>query len=74
MNNQITIIGIGLIGGSLAKALRKSGFAGTIVGVDQDESALQTAVKLGVIDRYSNDLVESVAGSDIIVLLSLIHI
>ena len=68
MNNQITIIGIGLIGGSLAKALRKSGFAGTIVGVDQDESALQTAVKLGVIDRYSNDLVESVAGSDIIVL------
>ena len=68
MNRQITIIGTGLIGGSLAKALRKSGFADTIVGVDQDESALQAAVELGVIDRYSNDLVESVAGSDIIVL------
>ena len=68
MNKQISIIGTGLIGGSLAKALRKSGFAKTIVGADQSETALQTAVELGVIDRYSTDLIEAVAGSDVVVL------
>lgn len=68
MNKQITIVGIGLIGGSLAKALRKSGFAGTIVGTDNNEAALKTAVELGVIDRYSIDPVEAVSGADIVVL------
>ena len=68
MNKQISIIGTGLIGGSLAKAVRQSGFAKTIVGADRDEAALQTAVELGVIDRYSMDLAEAVASSDIIVL------
>ena len=68
MNKQISIIGTGLIGGSLAKALRKSGFAKTIVGSDQNEAALETAVELGVIDRYSADFAEAVTGSDIIVL------
>ena len=68
MNKQILIVGTGLIGGSLAKALRKSGFAKTIVGADQNEAALRTAIELGVIDRYSTDLTEAVAGSDIIVL------
>lgn len=68
MNKQITIVGVGLIGGSLAKALRKSGFAGTIVGADRNEAALKTATELGVIDRYSNKLAEAVAGADIVVL------
>ena len=68
MNKQITIVGVGLIGGSLAKALRKSGFADTVVGTDRNEAALKTAVELGVIDRYSVDLVEAVAGADIVVL------
>ena len=62
MNKQISIIGTGLIGGSLAKALRKSGFARTIVGADQDEAALQTAVARGVIDRYSTDPIGSGRG------------
>ena len=68
MNKQITIVGVGLIGGSLAKALRKSGFAGTIVGADRNEAALKTATELGVVDRYSNKLAEAVAGADIVVL------
>ena len=68
MNKQITIVGVGLIGGSLAKALRKSGFAGTIVGADRNEAALKMATELGVIDRYSNKLAEAVAGADIVVL------
>ena len=68
MNKHVTIVGTGLIGGSLAKAIRKSGFAGTIVGADQDEAALKTAIELGVIDRYSIDLAEAVAGADIVVL------
>ena len=68
MNKQISIIGTGLIGGSLAKALRKSGFAKTIVGADSNESALETAAELGVIDRYSTNLLEAIEGSDVIVL------
>ena len=68
MKKQISIIGTGLIGGSLAKALRKSGFAKTIFGADQDKAALETAVELGVIDRYSTNPIDAVAGSDIIVL------
>ena len=68
MNKQILIIGTGLIGGSLAKALRKSGFAKTIVGADQNDAALQTAVELGVIDRYSQDLTEAAADADIVIL------
>ena len=68
MNKQILIIGTGLIGGSLAKALRKSGFAKTIVGADQNDAALQTAVELGVIDRYSQDLTEAAVDADIVIL------
>jgi len=68
MNKHVTIVGTGLIGGSLAKAIRKSGFAGTIVGADRDEASLKMAIELGVIDRYSIDLTEAVAGADIVVL------
>ncbi|MCL4146287.1 UNVERIFIED_CONTAM: hypothetical protein GTU68_000518 [Idotea baltica] len=68
MNKQVTIIGTGLIGGSLAKAIRKSGFATTIVGCDQNETELQDAVELGVIDRFDCDASAAIAGSDLVVL------
>jgi prephenate dehydrogenase len=47
---QITIIGTGLIGGSLGLALRKSGFRGTIVGCDRP-AVLARAKKVGAIHR-----------------------
>ena len=66
--NQITILAPGLIGGSLAKALKANGFTGEIVGWGRRESSLNKALELGVIDRYSLDLTEAVTGADLIVI------
>jgi prephenate dehydrogenase len=63
---QITIVGTGLIGGSLALALRQSGFGGAIVGCDKPE-ILQRATALGAIDRAESELNRAVVGSDVIV-------
>lgn len=63
---QITIVGTGLIGGSMALALRKYGFSGTIVGSDK-RSVLDTAIDRRVIDRGEADLERAVVGSDVIV-------
>lgn len=48
----VTIIGTGLIGGSLAIALREKGLADHIIGVDHNEANLHRAKELGLIDEY----------------------
>ncbi len=47
----VTIIGIGLIGGSLAITLRENGFAQTIIGVDMNEESLHKALRRKIIDE-----------------------
>jgi prephenate dehydrogenase len=64
---QITIIGTGLIGGSLAMALRKRKFAGRIVGCDR-EAALERAKKCGAIDNGFSEPSDAVRGSQVVVL------
>jgi len=64
---QITIVGTGLIGGSLGLALRQAGFSGTIVGCDK-RSVLEIAEARNAIDRGKADLELAIAGSDVIVL------
>ena len=64
---QITIIGTGLIGGSLALALKKSGFAGRVVGCDKAE-VLARARKKKAIDVGVTEPGEAVAGSEVVVL------
>jgi prephenate dehydrogenase len=64
---QITIVGTGLIGGSLGLALRASGFAGRIVGCDRSP-VLEVAQSRGAIDQAETDLERAIAGSDVIVL------
>lgn len=66
--NQITVIGVGLIGGSFAKGARQAGLAKEVVGYGRHESELQTAVELGVIDRYSLEIKDAVSNSDLIML------
>jgi prephenate dehydrogenase len=63
---QITIVGTGLIGGSLGLALRQRRFAGTIVGCDKPE-VLETALTRGAIDRGASDTKEAARGSDVVV-------
>lgn len=64
---QITIIGTGLIGGSLALALRKKKFAGRIVGCDR-EGTLERARMRGAIDKGIADPGDAVRGSQVVVL------
>ena len=64
---QITIIGTGLIGGSLGLALRKRGFRGKVIGCDQP-AVLARAKRIGAIHKGFSDPVESIQGSDVVVL------
>lgn len=65
---KLTIIGVGLIGGSLAMALRKKGMVGEIVGVGRSVSNLELAVKLDVIDKFTTDAAAGVLGADLVVI------
>lgn len=67
---QLTIIGVGLIGGSFAKALRQHGVVREVVGYGRNEDNLQLGIQLGVIDRYTLDIAEAVKDADVIVLAS----
>ncbi len=67
MIRRLAIIGVGLIGGSLARALRKAGYCGEIVGSGRRPEHLQEAVDLGVIDRFDTDAAKAVAGADMVV-------
>lgn len=67
MINKLAIIGVGLIGGSLARALRQSGHVGDVVGFGRSLGNLQTAVDLGVIDRAEVSLAATVRGADMVV-------
>ena len=68
MINKLTIIGVGLIGGSLARALRESGYVGEVTGYGRSVGNLQQAVELGVIDRVEVSLADAVRDADMIVL------
>jgi len=67
---KITIIGVGLIGSSLAMALRKKGYQGTITGLGRSEETLKMAKELEIIDDYSTDHTEGVKDADLVVLAS----
>ena len=58
--DHLSIIGVGLIGGSLARALRKAKLVGRITACNRSEATLKKAIKLGVIDDYSLDIYEAV--------------
>ena len=68
MIDKLCIVGIGLIGGSLARALRVAGYAHEIVGYGRGVGNLQQAVELGVIDRAEVSLTDAVRHVDMVVL------
>ena len=67
MIKQLTVIGVGLIGGSLARALKDAGVVEEVIGCGRDKDQLQQAIELGVIDKYETDVAKSVTGSDVVV-------
>ena len=65
---RVAIIGLGLIGGSLARAIRDNGLAVTVVGADKRADELVLGKELGIIDEAAGSVAEAVAGSDLVVL------
>ncbi len=66
---RVTIIGTGLIGGSIGLALRAGKSAGIeLVGYDEDRGAMGEARKMGAIDRGAPDLKEAVAGARLVII------
>jgi prephenate dehydrogenase len=65
---KLTVVGVGLIGGSLALALKAAGLVGEVVGVGRGRPNLETALERGVIDRFTHDVAEGVADADMVFL------
>jgi len=67
---NVTIIGVGLIGGSLARVMKLKGLAGSITGAGRNRSTLEKAIKMGVIDHMGQDSAHAVRNADLVVLAS----
>ncbi len=65
--DQLTIIGVGLIGGSVGLAAKTHGIARKIVGVGRDERSLARAQSVGAIDSFTTSLEEGVSATDLVV-------
>ncbi|HIJ85360.1 MAG: prephenate dehydrogenase [Magnetococcales bacterium] len=63
---KLTVIGLGLIGGSLARALKERDCVGEVVGVNRTRSSLEKGMELGVIDGFTTDPVEGVRGANMV--------
>jgi prephenate dehydrogenase len=68
MINKITIIGVGLIGGSLALALKERNLAKAVFGYGRDQTRLEEAQKSNVIDAFSTNIKEAIDEANIIVI------
>jgi prephenate dehydrogenase len=66
--HRMAVVGVGLIGGSLARVLREKKQVKEIVGIGRTEANLRKAVELGVIDSWSRDPREGVKGADLVFL------
>ena len=67
MIDKLVIIGVGLIGGSLSRALKQAGAVGQVVGCGRNRQNLEKGLSLGILDSYSDDIAEAVVGADIVV-------
>ncbi len=65
---RLAVIGVGLIGGSLSLALKAAGAVGEVVGIGRGLANLETALRLGVVDRIATDPVAGVAEADLVFL------
>jgi prephenate dehydrogenase len=65
--SKVAIVGVGLIGGSLAISMREKGLAGEIIGVGRGLANLEKALKLGVVDSFTHDISQAVKDADLVV-------
>ena len=70
---RLAVVGIGLMGGSIALSLKKKGFVSHVIGVDQNIEHQQQALQLGIVDEIMS-LDDAVASSDIIALATPVNV
>ncbi len=68
MIQTLAVIGVGLIGGSLALALKEKGVVAKIIGVGRSETNLKLAQSLGIVDEWTTSLVDAVQDADVVIL------
>lgn len=68
MIQRLAILGVGLIGGSLALALKEKGLVGEVVGYGRSQANIDEALALGIIDVAKPTAAEAVKGADMVVL------
>lgn len=66
--NRVALIGLGLIGSSLARAIRRKALAGHVAGHARSEQTRDLSMKLGFLDSVHADAAEAVEGADLVVL------
>jgi prephenate dehydrogenase len=66
--NKVVIFGVGLIGGSVSLALRKTGVVGEVVGFGRSTATLEQAKQLGILDRIGVDAAQEVRDADLVLL------
>jgi prephenate dehydrogenase len=66
MIEKLAVIGVGLIGGSMARALRQEGLVREVVGCGRGQENLERAIALGVIDHYTQEVGAAVEGADFV--------
>lgn len=64
--NHLVVIGVGLIGGSVARALRHAGVVDRVTGVGRGRENLDRARELGIIDHWTHDIAEAVHDADMV--------
>ena len=65
---RVCLIGIGLIGSSLARVMRRDGLAGHIVACARSTATLDAVTRLGLADSVTSDPAEAVAGADLVII------
>jgi len=68
--NTVTVVGVGLIGGSIGLALRERGLAKAVIGVGRRQTSLRTARRVGAVTNTTIDLTRGVAEADLVVVCS----
>jgi len=65
--DRVALLGLGLIAGSMALAMREKGLAGRIVGHARSVETRQTALEIGLVDEVFDTAAEAVRGADLVV-------
>lgn len=65
---RLAVVGVGLIGGSFAAALKRAGAVGRVVGVGRGRANLDDALRLGLLDEVASDAATGVRGADFVLL------